>query len=251
MMKCNEMNIRNSFKGTTKPGRIIDLWHTTCKQHFDFSIDIIMIDRKDTDFRNVPGEFNTARPKKYKNQIKLEVIINNMSRVNPFVFTHEIAHWINLLNGFEGVILKDKRNSHEEMILNSLSHHPSVYLIQELIGIDTQKQIDLRTEININNYKKYNKEMKSTLLTDALTIVDDLINCSNKLKDELLTLFKSNYPKTYKKIEIILDIQKSYDLCIIEQNKKFLEKIIQELRISKQWDYLDTVNNLKKMQKGK
>ncbi len=230
--------------------KLLDLWGALCNEKIGFSVEVLIADRHDINqLKSFKGELNTARPKKINGDYKLIVYMDSLQNVTPVIFSHELGHWIIKFKGFKGVIFKDATHSNAEILLNSLTHHKPVYVLQKSLGIDPQEEIDSRTVHNIQLFGNDNEPSDSSRqLSNALLVADDLLSCTKKYHDELKNIIKDKHKQTYGHLETILDVESYYDLNDPEKNHKFQRMVIQKLKLSNDWFSPDEVGAFLKNQ---
>lgn len=217
--------------------KMLDLWGSLCNEKIGTSVEVLIADRHEhNQLKNFKGELNTVRPQRIDGNYKLIVYMDSLQNVTPVIFSHELGHWIIKFKGFKGVIFKDATHSNAEILLNSLSHHKPVYVLQKSLGIDPQEEIDSRALHNIQLFGKDNEPTDSSRqLNNALMVADDLISCTKNYYDELKTVIRDKHKLTYAHLEMIIDLESHYDLNDPEENHKFQRMVIQKLKLSNDW----------------
>lgn len=249
MKAFRETSIRDKMPPCV--ANMLDLWHSLCDEHLDFSIEVMLADRHECrEFKNFKGELNTALPMNVDGKLRLIVYVESISSVTPIILTHELGHWIVKFQGFEGVIFRDAKHSNNEIMLNSLSHHRAIYSLQITYGIDPQAEIDARAEHDITLFRGDSEPANPDLqLSNALLIADDRLSCSSDKDAKLTTILAEYHPKTATFVDTILDTASHYDFNNPDKTKRFERMIIKKLRLSKDWYFPDEVGSLKTMHK--
>ena len=177
------------------------------------------------------GQVNFARPAGYQRQVVLSVWLDSFPDYSPLMLTHEVGHWILNFRGFRGFV-RQPREPNVEGLVNSLAHHPPLYVLQKSVGHDPKPEIDSRCDHNIRLCSEHRKEDP---LLSALYISDDLLNCSWKKRRELEWVVAKYRPKTMKLVTRITNMAADFDLSDPLINLAFLKKLLKKLKMPGRW----------------
>ncbi|KYC52835.1 MAG: hypothetical protein AMQ74_00596 [Candidatus Methanofastidiosum methylothiophilum] len=227
--------------------KILDLWKKLSKDLFNYSIEVILCDRKDNpELKFVQGELNTAYPGFFDGKIVLSIWLEHPKSFDPIIITHEIGHWILMVTGFKGLVNKYGKQSEIDINMNSLAQHSPLYTLQRKFGHDPQKLIDTRAKNNLNALIKTTEYMLGDRWAEfALLFADDVINCSEYIKNDLMEVLKQEYPVTLSFLEKILNIVSKYDLNEPKSNLAFLKSLVNTLYLGEGWKVMDEIVELK------
>lgn len=228
---------------------VLDLWKKLAKEILDYELDVVICDRKDNpQLRHIPGELNTAYPGLYDGKIVLSIWLENPKIFNPLLVTHEIGHWILMINGFKGLINKYNLQGQLDINMNSLAHHVPLYKLQRDFGHDPQKIIDSKAKNNINGLSKGSEILLGDRWAEfALLFADDILNCSENIKNDILEILSEDYPVTFSFLEKILDLIARHDLNNSKGNLAFLKDLVNSIYLGDGWKVIDEVVELKEM----
>jgi len=228
---------------------ILDLWKKLSKEILDYGIEVVICDRKDNpQLKHVLGELNTACPGLYDGKIVLSIWLENPKTFNPLLITHEIGHWILMLNGFKGLVNKYNIQEGLDINMNSLAHHVPLYKLQRDFGHDPQKVIDSRARNNINNLSKTSEILLGDRWAEfALLFADDILNCSEDIKSDILEIINEEYPVTFSFLEKILNLVSRHDLNSPKSNLAFLKDLVNRIYLGDGWKVIDEVMELKEI----
>jgi len=250
MKFVRESEIRDGVDEPTL--KMLDLWHELVSKEIGPPIEVGVACRKDfPQFKDFSGEFHTATPMTFEGKPFLVLIFDDLSKpIEDVLITHELGHWVLFLQGFAPFRYTPNRNCNNEILLNSMAHHPPLYDLQRTLGHEPQKEIDKRAKHNINLASKQDEVPgKPIWERNALMVADDLLNCSTHLKEKLLEIVQEKHPCTAILVGRILKSDSSHDLLDQSENKKFIRKVIQDLGIGPGWlaSHKSTLEDLKKM----
>jgi hypothetical protein len=189
----NEIELRGQADKPTN--KMLDLWHQLCLKEVDKSVEVLVFNRRDcSDLRNCKGVVNTNAIIPWEGKASLGLFLDNTSRLNYIIVTHELGHWILKLQGLKGVMNdeesgKAKYEGGTEMSLNNLCSHPALYKLQRSMGHEPQSEIDRMANHNMVGVSK-SAEPNDPLrqIEFALSFADDLINCSEDVRKGLQLL---------------------------------------------------------------
>lgn len=227
--------------------KMLDLWKKLSEDLFNYNIEVMLCDRKDNpELKYVSGELNTAYPGVFDGKIVLPIWLEYPKSFDPIIITHEIGHWILMVTGFKGLVNKYGKQNEIDINMNSLAQHSPLYKLQRQFGHDPQKVIDNRAKNNINTLIKNTEFMLGDRWAEfALLFADDVINCSDDIKDDLMEILKEEYPVTLSFLEKILDIASKYDLNEPKSNLAFLKKLVSSLYLGEGWKVMDEIVELR------
>jgi hypothetical protein len=196
------------------------------------------------------GEVNTAVPMSVEGRVVLCLWLNpvTLDRSNFVIVTHEIGHWVLKLQGFRGLICKTKKHCHDEILLNSLVHHPPLYTLQRSLGHEPQIEIDSHANHDIQLLLQ-EREHLGAMKTRALYLADDLLNSSAEVQAQLRASMMERHPETLKLIEEIVKSAHEYNLLDHDENLGFAKRIVKRLALDGVWHEIDEVENLISMAK--
>jgi len=217
--------------------KMLDLWHELVSKKIGTPIEVGVACRKDfPQFKNFPGEINTALPMKVQDKPFLVLIFEDTLNVKEILLTHELGHCVLKLQGFSPFVCIPKRHSYTEIMLNSLAHHPPLYALQRSLGHEPQKEIDTRAKHYLKLYSKESeKPGKKVWIQSALRVTDDLLHCSDELKEEMLETLQAKHPHTTRLVNKVLEAYSHYDLLDQSGNEKFFRRVIQKLQLGSGW----------------
>jgi len=217
--------------------KMLDLWHELVSKEIGTLIEVGVACRKDfPQFKDFPGEINTALPMKVEDKPFLVLIFEDTSNVEEVILTHELGHWVLKLQGFSPFHYNPNRNCDNEILLNSMAQHPPLYVLQRTLGHEPQKEIDKRAKHDLNLFSKEGEVPGKHIWTkNALLLADDLLNCSTHLNEQLLETVQKKHPYTASLVGRILKPASSNVLLDQSKNKKFCRKVIQNLGIGPGW----------------
>ncbi len=225
-------------KGADQPTlKMLDLWHELVSKKIGAPIEVGVACRKDfPQFKNFRGEINTAMPMKVQNKPFLVLIFEDTSNVEEVILTHELGHCVLKLQGFSPFICIPERHSNNEIMLNSLAHHPPLYALQRSLGHEPQKEVDKRARHDLKLFSKgAEKPGKQLWVQNALLAADDLLHCSQEFREKMLATLQARYPRTTKLVNKILEASSHYDLLDQTGNEKFIRQVIQKLQLGSAW----------------
>jgi hypothetical protein len=134
--------------------KMLELWLSLTKKIVGIPISVMYGNRRDNPRLCLPdSEVNTALPMSIKGKVILCLWLDpvTLDRSNFVIVSHEIGHWVLKLQGFRGLICKSKKHCDDEILLNSLTHHPPLYALQRSLGHEPQIEI-IRMPITIFNF---------------------------------------------------------------------------------------------------
>ncbi len=247
MNPLSESYIRNMADEPTL--RIIDLWKELSKEILEYPIEVMLGNRKDNpELKHIPGEINSAYPGVFDGKVVLPIWLENPKSFDPLLITHEIGHWILMVKGFKGLVNKYNKQSGLDINMNSLAQHLPLYKLQRDIGHDPQKMIDKRAKSNFNNLTRGPEIMLGDRWAEfALLFADDVLNCSEEIKNDLMELLQEDFPVTLSFLEKILNLISKYDLNNPDSNLQFLKKLVNTLYLGEGWKVVDEVMELREM----
>jgi hypothetical protein len=229
--------------------KFLDLWKKLSEETFDYSIEIMMGDRKDNpELKHIPGELNSAYPAVFDGKVVLPIWLEKPKSFDPLIITHEIGHWILMIKGFKGLVNKYNRQTGIDINMNSLAHHLPLYKLQRELGHDPQKLIDTRAKTNLNNLTKGPEIMLGDRWAEfALFFADDTLNCSEEIKNDLFEVLQDDFPVTFSFLEKILNLVSKHDLNDPISNLKFLKNLVNTIYLGEGWKVIDETTELKEM----
>ncbi|NPV50347.1 MAG: hypothetical protein HPY60_04015 [Candidatus Methanofastidiosum sp.] len=247
MKPFSESYIRNLADEPTI--RILDLWKKYSQDILGYPIEIMIGNRKDNpELKHIPGELNSAYPGVIDGRVVLPIWLENPKSFDPLLITHEIGHWILMIRGFKGLANKYTQQMGIDINMNSLAQHPPLYKLQRENGHDPQKMIDTRAKSNLNNLTRGPEIMLGDRWAEfALLFADDVLNCSEEIKEDLIELLKEDYPVTFSFLEKILNLVAKYDLNDPKSNLAFLKNLVNTIYLGEGWKVIDEAVELKEM----
>ena len=81
----------------------------------------------------------------------------------------------------------------------------------------------------------------------ALLFADDILNCSENIKNDILEILSEDYPVTFSFLEKILDLISRHDLNSSKGNLAFLKDLVNSIYLGDGWKVIDEVVELKEM----
>lgn len=223
---------------------MFDLWHELCAEKLEVDIEVCLARRREKpELRDFKGELNTAYPEVLGGRATMVVYVEDTSSVEEIIISHELGHWVLKLQGYPAVLMRDRRNSNCEILLNSLGQHRALYRLQRSQGMEPQAEIDKRAEHDLALCLKNAETGGHALITDnALLFADDRLSCSTDLDRRFAEILEGRYPRTSRIVQTILDTASHYDLADKEGCKRFVGMLIKKLRLSKKWEYSNEVD---------
>ncbi|HOC77691.1 MAG TPA: hypothetical protein PKO31_03280, partial [Methanofastidiosum sp.] len=115
-------------------------------------------------------------------------------------------------------------------------------------GHNPQKIIDSRAKNNLNNILRGTEFLLGDKWAEfALLFADDILNCSDEIKEDIMEILNESYPVTLSFLEKILNIVSNYDLNDPKSNLAFLKSLVNTLYLGEGWKVMDEVLELKNM----
>ncbi len=237
----NESAIRK--QADTPTIQMLDLWHSLCEERINYSIEVMVADRKEHhQLGSFKGELYTSYPHIIEGKLRLVLWLDSLDNVNPIIITHELGHRVLDLQGYKGLLDTINRHSDTEIMLNSLSDHPPLYVLQRSLGHEPQSEIDSRTQHNIDVYSRDKEKGKQNWMRNALLLADDLTNCSEQYRKKLRSIVKARHPNTSKLLRKVLTIMQSYNLLKCDSNLRFRQRTITDLHLGSNWKEADNIS---------
>lgn len=229
--------------------KFIDLWKQLSSEVLGCTVEVMICDRKDNpELKHIPGEINCAYPGVYGGQVVLPIWLQNPKSFDPLIITHEIGHWILMINGFKGLVNKFNRQTGLDINMNSLAHHPPLYKLQREMGHEPQRMIDSRAKFNLNNLTRGPEIMLGDKWAEfALLFADDILNCSEEIKKDIMEIIQEDFPVTFSFLEKILNLINNNDLNDPKSNISFLKNLVNTLYLGEGWKVVDESLELKEM----
>lgn len=242
-----ESYIRENADGPTL--KMLDLWKKISEDIIGRSIEVMIGDRKDNpELKYVDGEINAAYPGVYEGKVVLPIWLEHPKTFDPLIITHEIGHWILLITGFKGLVNKFGRQSGIDINMNSLAQHIPLYKLQREFGHDPQNIIDTRAKTNLNTLARGTEFLLGDRWAEfALLFADDISNCSEEIKKDIMEILQEDYPVTLSFLEKITSILSKYDLNDPKSNLAFLKNLVNTLYLGEGWKVMDEVVELRQM----
>ena len=230
--------------GDDPTNKMFDIWHQECLNCVKNDIDVIMADRRQNQqLRDIPGEISTASPAIFSGKLYLVLWFDSVYPLQPLLVTHELGHWVLALRGYK--FLVDPARTYGDIVinLNSMAHHPPLFTLQRSLGHEPQDMIDLKTKNDIDYFNREKEQDFQRWVSDALNIVDDLINCSENYRLRLNNTLKKRLPNTNQFVRTIMSKLNISDLHSPEKNLKFCYTLTKELKLGK-WTVDDQVSRM-------
>ncbi len=229
--------------------KFLDLWKKLSLDKLGCSVEVMICNRKDNpELKHISGEINCAYPGVYNGNVVLPVWLQNPKSFDPIIITHEIGHWILMIDGFKGLVNKYNRQTGIDINMNSLAHHPPLYKLQKDLGQDPQRMIDNRAMFNLNNLTRGPEIMLGDKWAEfALLFADDILNCKEEIKNDILEILQEDFPVTFSFLEKILNLINKYDLYDSKSNLIFLKNLVNTLYLGEGWKVIDESFELKEM----
>jgi len=225
--------------------KMLDLWSSLCKKIVGVPIEVMYGNSEENpQFRSPSAEINTAIPMTVEGKPVLCLWLNRVTldRSNFVIVSHEIGHWVLKLQGFRGLICEPKKHCDDEILLNSLVHHPPLYALQRSLGHEPQIEIDSHANHDIGLLQE--TEVLSAVKTRALYLADDLWNSSREVQARLRTSMIQRHRETLKLAEQITQSAHEYDLLDHREGLEFAKKIVKRLALDGVWHEIDEIENL-------
>jgi hypothetical protein len=228
---------------------MLDLWHSLSKQKIGVSVEVMVGNRKEhPQLSAFSGELYTAFPMTVEGRVVLSLWLDSLTNVNSVLVTHEIGHWVLKLQGFRGMLYPPNKHCNEEILLNSMAHHPPLYALQRSLGHEPQMEIDSRADQDLKRFSMETETRQRKIwIRNALLLADDLMNCSEEKRKQLERVLRDRHFNTARYLKKILDIASNYRLLKPKQNLKFSEKLIRKLKLGSEWYAPDEVEELQLM----
>ena len=229
--------------------RMLDLWRSLSKEILGVPIEVMIGNRREhPQLRSFQGELHTAAPHIVEGKPVLVLWVDSTNRVSPLIITHELGHWILKLQGFHSLIYQPDKHCNEEILLNSMAHHPPLYNLQRSVGHDPLQEINSRANHNIAVFSREKESpRRKDQIRNALMLADDIMNCSQEEEDELKKVLMNKHPRTMRFIKEIQIIALRHDLMDPEDNMKFSKAVVKKLKMGKEWYEANEVNELRKI----
>ena len=248
-----EAEIRAQFADSPPTIGILDQWKELSTKLCGRSIEVLLADRREFTSKkgiHVAGEINLAMPEVLQNELRLVVYMEHMSNVTDIVLTHEICHWILFLQGFLGIQFTEPQSSpfnSVQIMLNSMAHHPPLYVLQRSHGIEPQPEIDSRAQDNLDSIKKASERIAETVRIErALLFADDLLSCSPEIRKETLDTLSQKQTELFSVVQIVLGTAPYYNLLDKDKNHRFVRMVIRKLRLPS-WVPVDNADSLRRL----
>ncbi len=228
---------------------MLDLWRSLSEQKAGLPLEVMTGDRKEhRQLCAFSGELYTAYPSIVNKQPVLVLYLDSLNNVKPILVTHEIGHWVLKLQGFVGFIHQTNKHSNTELLLNSMAHHVPLYALQRSVGHDPQEEVDSRALHNLRLFSKKRKRNEpDNSLNNALMLADDIMNCSQNERASLKNVLVKKHPETSKLTNKIVALAKSHVLHVPQENLKFCQSIIKDLKLGGRWSIANDVGGLESM----
>lgn len=228
---------------------MLDLWQSLSKQKFGVPIEVMIGNRREhSQLSAFSGELYTAFPTTVEGRVALSLWLDSLTNVNSILITHEIGHWVLKLQGFRGMLYRLNKHCNEEILLNSMAHHPPLYALQRSLGHEPQMEIDSRADHDLKRFSMETETRQRKIwVRNALLLADDLMNCSEEKHKQLERVLRDKHFNTARYLKKILDIASNYNLLNPKQNLKFSEKLIRKLKLGSEWYAPDEVKELQLM----
>ncbi|MCC7572540.1 MAG: hypothetical protein KO464_04025 [Candidatus Methanofastidiosum sp.] len=229
--------------------KTLDLWRKLSEEILGYNIEVMIGDRKDNpELKHIPGELNSAYPGVFDGKIVLPIWLENIKSFDPLLITHEIGHWILMIKGFKGLVNKYNRQTGIDINMNSLAQHTPLYKLQRELGHNPQKMIDTRAKSNLNNLTRGPEIILGDRWAEfALLFADDILNCSNEIKNDYVEILEEDFPVTFSFLEKILNLVSKYDLNEPKSNLSFLKNLVNVIYLGEGWKIIDEKTELKEM----
>lgn len=231
---------------------MLDFWHELCQQHVGTTLEVVIMNRRDNPLtKDIEGMFCTALPMGVPFGLVLGILMDpEIGLTNKIIWTHELGHWILKLQGFQPIRDPKEHNSDREMQLNELAQHFPLYELQRSFGIDPQEMIDPR---KIQQVKIFSRDpepqQRAMRIVNALRLAVDMEFCSADLRDQLLKIVEQRHRHIGKFLQVIMDTMKHYNLLDQGENKKFLRKVVQNLKMGAGWKFENEIKLLREVVK--
>ena len=238
-------------KGADKPTiAMLDLWQSLSEQTTGASIEVMFGNRKEhPQTSSFSGELNFSFPHIIERKVVLVLWLDSPSDVKQIIVTHEIGHCILKLRGFKGFRRRCQKHSNIEVMLNSMAHHPPLYVLQRSIGHEPQAEIDSRCLHNIKLFSKSKEaQQREVRIRNALMLADDIFN-SEENRQLLINVLTQRHPNTLNLLRKLIELESSYDLLVPDQNLNFREQVIEVLELGQGWNKRDEVKQLSSLVK--
>ncbi len=235
MKLVREKSIREKVDVPTN--RMIDFWHKLCNENYKETYEILLANRYEhPQLKDFKGELYTAYPGVVNGNKVIVIYVEQLKNVEFIFITHELGHLILYLLNFYTYTYTKENNSDIEILINSMCHHSPLYNLQRTLGHEPQNNIDERTKHNIKIFSESTeRKVENLWKLNALILSDDIINCSEFLKEELKNVASQNHPNTFKFINMILDLIPYFDLIKPHKNIRFTKKVLDILNFDRGW----------------
>jgi len=217
--------------------KMLERWQSLCAEKIGQDVQVMLADRKDNpDIAELPGDLNLAHPYILGDgSIALIVWLNSVAVIDQVVITHEVGHWVLLLQGFCGFNNKNAEvNKMKGSFLNALLQHAPLYEFQKQIGHNPQPVINSYSESYILSFSQY-KETAQNVIEHALIAADIMINALEIDRNKLGRVLKKRHRNTNKLVRTIMNLQGNYNTLKPNSNKKWGWEIIKVLGLGAGW----------------
>ncbi len=217
--------------------KILDNWRIICIEKIGQDVQVMLADRKDNpDIAELPGNFNMAHPYMLNDgRVGLIVWLNSTMEIDQAVITHEVGHWVLILQGFCG--FSNKSAEVHKMIgarLMALLHHAPLYELQKQIGDNPQPVINVLSEEYILYFSQY-KETARSVTEHTLIAGDLMINAQEAGRRKLERVLKKKHPNTKRLVQTVVSLRNKYNIFKPEGNRKWGWSLIKELGLGSGW----------------
>ncbi|MEE8156444.1 MAG: hypothetical protein V3T53_15925 [Phycisphaerales bacterium] len=177
------------------------------------------------------------------------LLFDDVSYIEEVIVTHELGHWVLILQGYRPLINHDGRFSEEAMLLGSMAHHSPLYELQRGLGHDPQLEIDKRAHHNLQLLGKSSEDQIDSRQRkrNALMLGDDFLHCSQNYIDRLRTALVRNHPTTLSRVDTILDTVTHYDCLSPTGDADCFIRVAQNLSLGGRWEPVDGSKSMREL----
>ncbi len=241
--------------------KAIDIWHHETKRVFGSQFQIQLFDKNEGVFdgftdKVLNGSFARMQIY-YSNDVVpnicepyLAITLAEYPQIDVNDFTHEVAHMILGLRGYQ--VVRHPIEKKIATIISSLSQHAAVYdLQQHLFGVDsdvlytTSKFREKLCRINLSANAVCPQDKVSEMEV-SLVIADSLYSPFSKYA-KTLTLLKERQPRIYLIVSDALDVLQNNDMLTIEGSRSFCSDILRQLKLGPNWTFGNTFDETRRI----
>ncbi len=239
--------------------KMLAIWHRLCRDVLKGDLEVGVADRHEYGpTKHYKGELNTALPMPIDGKTMLVLLFDNAESPEDLMITHELGHWVLELLGFKGVQNRKSPHSAAEIMLNSMSQHSALYVLQRSAGHEPQSEIDKRARHNLSKLKtaaftlspskatpSKNGQIAEIGVDKILLLADDVLHCSQDLAAEIFATLKHDRPKAEECVRDIRGLRDSLDPAQLDTHAPFVRAVMRRLDFGSGWITVDEMPGLK------